>query len=107
MAEVALDTQHWCIVEDLCAIIHIGPGQHQQTAHLSAQIKHKMQNIGSTGSLHREQIVDFEETICLEEELALELQEFPIPSTPCIFLQPHLEKVRHQMKRSHSAENYY
>lgn len=107
MAEVALDTQHWCIVEDLGAIIHIGPGQHQQAAHLSAQIKHKMQNIETTGSLDREQIVDFEETICVEEDLALELPEFSIPTTSCIFLQPHLEEVRHQMKRSHSAENHY
>lgn len=39
VAEVALDTEHWGIVEDFCAIIHVGPGQHQQAAHLRAQTK--------------------------------------------------------------------
>lgn len=45
VAEVALDTEHRRIVEDFGAIIHVGPGQHQQTAHLSAQTKRTLQSI--------------------------------------------------------------
>lgn len=48
VAEVALDAEHRGIVEDLCAIIHVGPGQHQQTAHLRAQTEGAVQSVRTT-----------------------------------------------------------
>lgn len=48
VAQVALDTEHWGVVEDFCAIVDVGPGQHQQTAHLRTQTKGTVWSIGTT-----------------------------------------------------------
>lgn len=39
VTEVTLDAKHWCVVQDFCAVIHVCPSQHQETAYLIIQAK--------------------------------------------------------------------
>ena len=50
--KVALDAKHRSIVQDLCAVIHISPTKHQQTAHLMVQIKMPRQTAASEQCFH-------------------------------------------------------